>query len=162
MISFRSASYEVQGGRQRAASAATGLIFDTHDVAGDEDGLEDVFFFELGFAGGFVKGEEACGAVGHGDAGGELGGEAIGEGELEAAALGVKEVLAVFEGIGGVELEVGGEFDGDAVRGDGGFEFDAEADGAGFLSEDGLTFFVDGDTGDEGMFAALVSGGRGS
>lgn len=58
------------------------------DVAGDEDGLEDVFLLELGLAGGFVEGEEAGGAVGEGDAGGGLAEEVIRERELKAAALG--------------------------------------------------------------------------
>ena len=106
----------MNGGRfAQTSCGATGLLFWAQDVAGDEDGLEDVLFFELGFAGGFVEGEEAGGAGGEGDSGSGLGGEEIGEGELEAATLGVYEVLAVLEGRGGVEFESDVGFHQDAV-----------------------------------------------
>lgn len=66
----------------------TRLLACAEDVAGDEDGLEDVGFFKLGVAGGFGEGEEAGGAGVDGDAGGGFGSEQVGEGEFEEVALG--------------------------------------------------------------------------
>ena len=138
------------------------LLSGAEEVAGDEDGLEDVVFFEFGFAGGFVEGEEAGGAGGDGDAGGGLGGEVIGEGEIEAAALGVGEVLAMFEGRGGVEFGGEGEFGGFSVCADSGFEFDGEADVAIFLHKNGFALVVNVQTEEGWGFLPLLGGRAGA
>lgn len=132
------------------------------EVAGDEDGLEDVVFFELGFAGGLVEGEEAGGAGGEGDAGGGLGDEEVGEGKFEAVALMGCEMLAVIEGWCGVVFGGDDQFYEGAVFAGGGLEFDIEADGAGLLFEDGLAFVVEAECADGFVLVTLIHGGAGA
>lgn len=86
----------------------------------------------------------------------------IRERELEFAPLGVDDVLAMFEGRGGVEFRGDVELNGDAVRADGGLEFDPEAVFACLLPEHWLAFLIHADFSDGDVLDALLRGGAGA